>query len=339
MNEGSPKSPIRVLAFFRLNEVRWLLSDQDRARIEKRHGVRVDAVENEPDLARAMPEADAFVGWHFPRGYFAAAKRLRWIHSASAGIEANLFPEVVASDVIVTNSTGLHSVSIPEHVLGQMLVLARNFHEALRLQARAQWGRFQVISYGASIRELHGGRLAILGAGPIGRNLARMARALGMRVRVMRRDASRTLPDVEAVVPPHRLAELLAWADWVVCALPLTAETRRLIGAEALRAMRSDAYLINVGRGETVDEEALVRALRSGAIAGAALDVFAEEPLPAEHPFWSLPNLVLTPHISGYMPDYFEKAIALFEDNLDRFVHGRPLRNVVDKQLGYARAE
>lgn len=327
---------IRVLAFFRLNEVRYLLSDQDRARIEERHGVKVDAVEDEAGLARALPEADVFVGWQFPRQYFGAAERLLWIHSASAGVEATLFPEVVGSEVIVTNSTGLHSICIPEHVLGQMLILARNFHEALRLQSRAEWNRFQVIGHGASIRELHGGRLAILGAGPIGRNLARLAGALGMRVRVMRRDASRGLPEVEAVVPPEGLRELLGWADWVVCVLPLTPETRGLIGADALGAMRSDAYLINVGRGETVDEEALVRALRSGAIAGAALDVFTEEPLPAEHPFWSLPNLVLTPHISGYMPNYFEKALALFEDNLDRFLHGRPLRNVVDKRLGYA---
>ena len=332
-------APVNVVAFFKLNEVRWLLSEQDRRRIETRHGVHADAVDDEQELANVMPGADVFVGWHFPRAHFAAAKRLRWIHSASAGIEANLFPEAVASDVILTNSTGLHDVCIPEHVLGQMLVLARNFHEALRLQARHEWGRFQIISHGASIRELHGSHLAILGAGPIGRNLAHLARALGMRVRVMRRDASRSLPDVEAVVAPGAMMELLAWADWVVCALPLTAETRGLIGTEALRAMRSSTYLINVGRGETVDEEALLQALRSGAIAGAALDVFVEEPLPAAHPFWSLPNLVLTPHISGYMPNYFQKALALFEDNLDRYVHGRPLRNVVDKQLGYARNE
>jgi phosphoglycerate dehydrogenase-like enzyme len=330
--------PMNVVAFFHLKEVRWNLPDSEVERLQARFpGVRVVSVEDPVDLAVVLPDAEVFAGFHLPRAHFAAAPRLQWIHSASAGVEANLFPELVASDVVLTNSAGLHAVSIPEHVLGQMLVLARNFHEALRLQMRAEWNRFGVISFGATICELHGANLAILGAGAIGRNLAQRAAALGMHVRVMRRDASRPVPGAEAVVPPPALRELLAWADWVVCALPLTAETRGLIGAEALRAMRSSAFLINVGRGEHIEEAALIEALRSGAIAGAALDAFAQEPLPSDHPFWSLPNLVLTPHVSGYTQQYFQKMLALFEDNLDRFVHGRPLRNVVDKQLGYVR--
>jgi len=329
---------MNVVTFFHLKEVRWNLPDSELERLQARFpGVRVIAVEDPVDLAVVLPDAEIFAGFYFPRAHFAAAQRLRWIHSASAGIEANLFPELVASEVILTNSAGLHAVSIPEHVLAQMLVLARNFHEALRLQARAEWNRFGVISFGATIGELHGASLAILGAGAIGTNLAQRAAALGMHVRVMRRDPSRPVPGAEAVVPPVALHELLAWADWVVCALPLTAETRGIIDAAALKTMRSSAFLINVGRGEHVDEAALIEALRSGGIAGAALDVFNQEPLPPEHPFWSLPNLVLTPHISGYTPHYFRKMLALFEDNLDRFVHGRPLRNVVDKQLGYAR--
>ena len=329
---------MNVVAFFHLKEVRWNLPDSELERLQARFpGVRVVSVEDPVDLAVALPDAEIFAGFHFPRAHFTAARRLRWIHSASAGIEANLFPEVVASDVILTNSAGLHAVSIPEHVLGQMLVLARNFHEALRLQARGEWNRFGVISFGASICELQGANLAILGAGAIGANLTRRAAALGMRVRVMRRDASRPVTGAEMVVPQTALHELLAWADWVVCALPLTAETNGIIGPAALQAMRSSAFLVNVGRGEHVDEAALVAALRSGAIAGAALDAFNQEPLPSDHPFWALPNLVLTPHVSGYTPQYFQKMLALFEDNLDRFVHGRPLRNVVGKQLGYAR--
>jgi phosphoglycerate dehydrogenase-like enzyme len=220
-----------------------------------------------------------------------------------------------------------------------MFILARNFHEALRLQARGEWNRFGVISFGGGVVELAGSRMAILGAGPIGRNLARLASGLGVQVRIMRRDASRPVPGAEAVVPPSGLSDLFAWADWVVCALPLTADTRGLIDAAALQHMRSSAYLINVGRGETIDDDALVHALRVGAIAGAALDVFTHEPLPADHPFWSLPNLVLTPHISGYTPQYFAKMIEIFEDNLRRFVRGEPLRNVVDKKLGYARGD
>ncbi len=331
---------MKVVAFFHLKEVQWNLPDGELARLEGRFaGVRIVSVEEPAALGSALSDAEVFTGFHFPREHFAAAPRLRWIHSASAGIEATLFPDLVASDVILTNSAGLHAVSIPEHVLGQMFVLARNFHQALRLQARAEWNRFGVISYGATIGELHGANLAILGAGAIGRNLAQRAAALGMHVRVMRRDAARPVAGAETVVPPAALHELLAWADWVVCALPLTGETRGIIDAAALRSMRSSAFLINIGRGESVDEDALVQALRIRAIAGAAVDVFSQEPLPADHPFWSLPNLVLTPHVSGYTPRYFEKMLAIFEDNLDRFVHNQPLRNVVDKQLGYARQE
>jgi phosphoglycerate dehydrogenase-like enzyme len=331
---------MKVVAFFHMKEFRWAVADGDIARLEARFpGVRITSIEKPTDLPAALADAEVFAGFHLPPEHFAAAKRLRWVHSASAGIEANLFPELVASDVVLTNSAGLHAVSIPEHVLAQMLVLARNFHEALRLQARAEWNRFGVISFGPTIQELFGANLAILGAGAIGRNLAQRANALGMHVRVMRHDATRPVAGAEAVLPPTALHDLLAWADWVVCALPLTAETRGILGAAALRAMRSSAFLINIGRGEHVDDDALVEALRSGAIAGAALDAFRHEPLPADHPFWSLPNLVLTPHISGYTPGYFTKMLAIFEDNLDRFTHGRPLRNVVDKQLGYVRQE
>ncbi|HXQ20154.1 MAG TPA: D-2-hydroxyacid dehydrogenase [Candidatus Acidoferrales bacterium] len=331
---------MKVVTFFHLKEVRWALSDEDRLRLERRFpGVKVVSVDDPSELRAALADAEVFAGFHFPREHFAAALRLRWIHSASAGVEANLFSELLASEVILTNSTGLHAVSIPEHVLGQMLVLARNFHEALRLQERAEWNRFGVISFAGGVRELHGGNLAILGAGAIGRSLAPLAAALGMHVRVMRRDPTRPVPGAEAVVGAAALHALLAWADWVVCALPMTVETRGLIDAAALRALRSSAYLINIGRGESVDEAALVDALRTGAIAGAALDVFDQEPLPPEHPFWSLPNLVLTPHVSGYTPDYFQKMLAIFEDNLERFLSGRPLRNVVDKHLGYAQQE
>ena len=331
---------MKLVAFFQLKEVRWSLHESTLARWRARFpALEVVSVEAVDDLPAALADAEVFVGWQLPPEYFAAARRLRWLHSASAGIEECLFPVLVASEVVLTNSTGLHAVCIPEHVLGQMLVLARNFHEAQRVQQRVEWNRFAVISHAAGIRELSGSALAILGAGPIGANLARMAAGLGMRVRVMRRDAGRPVPGAEAVVGPERLHELLGWADFVVLAVPLTAETRGLIGEAELRAMRSDACLINIARGEVIDEEALVRCLRAGGLAGAALDVFNEEPLPATSPLWSLPNAVITPHLSGYTPAYFDKMLAIFEDNLARYLEGRPLRNVVDKRLGYSRSE
>jgi len=328
---------MKLVAFFHLKEVRWSLPDERLAEWKRRFPqLEVVSVEDAADLPAAVADADAFVGWRLPPEHFGAAQRLRWIHSASAGIEESLYPALVASDVVLTNSTGLHSICIPEHIVGQMLVLARNFHEAVRLQERGEWNRFAVIVHQGGLRELHGSNLAILGAGPIGANLARMAAALGMRVRVMRRDTSRPVEHAEAVVAPADLHALLGWADFVVLAVPLTAETRGMIGAAALRAMRSSAYLINVARGEVVDEAELVRCLQSEGIAGAALDVFDEEPLPPESPLWKLHNAVLTPHISGYTATYFDRMLALFEDNLTRFLGGEPLRNVVDKRLGYA---
>jgi phosphoglycerate dehydrogenase-like enzyme len=331
---------MKLVAFFHLKEVRWSLHEQTLAKWRERFPqLEVVSVEDANTLPQVLTDADIFVGWRIPPEYFGAAQRLRWLHSASAGIEDCLFPELVASEVILTNSTGLHSVCIPEHVLGQMFVLARNFHEAQRLQERAEWNRFQVIAYASGMRELHGSKLAILGAGPIGANLTRMAGALGMRVRVLRRDAQRAVAGAEAVCGPERLHELLGWADFVVLSVPLTDETRGMIGAAELRAMRSDAFLINIARGEVIDEPALVECLRNGGLAGAALDVFSEEPLPADHPFWSLHNVVMTPHVSGYTQTYFDRMLAIFEDNLERFLDDRPLRNVVDKQLGYARAE
>jgi len=329
---------MRVVSFFQLHELRWSLPDDVCRRIEQRFpGVEIVAVDDESKLPAALADAEVFFGWHFPREHFAAAKRLRWIQSANAGADANLFPEMMASPVILTNGSGVHVTCIPEHVIGQMLVLARNFHEAQRLQAQRQWNRFQVILFGGGVRELRGSNLAIIGAGPIGENLVPLARALGQNVRVLRRDASRPVAGAEAVLPPESLHELLGWADFVVLAMPLTTATRGMIDAAALAAMKPSAYLINVARGEVLDDAALVAALRTNRIAGAALDVFDEEPLAADHPFWELPNLVLTPHISGYTPHYFETIVTMFEDNLERFLRGAPLHNLVDKDLGYPR--
>jgi phosphoglycerate dehydrogenase-like enzyme len=327
---------MKLVAFFQLKEVRWALHENTLARWRERFPqVEVVSVEDEAALPAALADAEVFVGWRVPPEYFSAAGQLRWLHSASAGVEDCLFPALVESEVILTNSTGLHATCIPEHVLGTMLILARNFHEAQRLQQRAEWNRFAVIAFAGGIRELHGGRLAVLGAGPIGANLARIAGALGMQIRVVRRDPGRPVDGAE-VCGPAQLHEVLGWADFVVVAVPLTEETRGLIGVAELRAMRADAFLINIARGEVIDETALVECLRAGGLAGAALDVFSEEPLPADHPLWTLPNAILTPHVSGYTPAYFDRMLGIFEDNLGRYVDGRPLRNVVDKRRGYA---
>ena len=327
---------MKVVAHLALQGGRWKLPDRDREQLEKRlAGGRLVAAESSQQLAAEIGDADVFFGFHFPEPLFEQARRLRWIHSASAGIEANLFPALVASNVILTNSTGLHEICIPEHVLALMFAFARNLPVAFRLKQERRWDRIEPLRRGG-IRELSGSNLAVLGAGSIGSALAVKAAGLGMRVRVLRRRGDRPVAEAEQVVGPQHLHELLGWAHFVVLAVPLTPQTRHLIGAGELRAMRKDAFLINIARGEVVDQDALVEALRAGTIAGAGLDVATPEPLPEDHPLWQLGNVILTPHISGYTPGYLDAVLALFADNLGRYVAGQPLRNLVDKQLGYA---
>jgi phosphoglycerate dehydrogenase-like enzyme len=327
---------VKVVAHLALQGGHWKLPDRDREQLEERlPGVRIVVADSQDRLAEEIGDATVYFGFSFPEPLFGRAKRLRWIHSASAGIEANLFPALVESDVILTNSTGLHEICIPEHVLALVFAFARNLPAAFRLKQEHRWDRIEPLRRGG-IRELSGSNLAILGVGPIGRALVGKAAGLGMHVRVMRRHAGRPVAGAEHVVGPEALHELLGWAHFVVLAVPLTAETRHLIGADELRSMRSDAVLINIARGEVVDQDALVEALRAGTIAGAGLDVTTPEPLPADHPLWELPNAILTPHISGYTPGYFPSVLALFADNLGRFVKDAPLRNLVDKRLGYA---
>jgi len=326
---------MKVIAYLALQGGHWKIPDPDREALEHRFpGVQIASVESIEGLAAQVGDATAFFGFSFPEPLFAQAKRLRWIHSASAGIEANLFPALVESDVTLTNSTGLHEICIPEHVLALLFAFARNLPVAFRLKQEHRWDRIEPLRRGG-IRELSGANLAILGAGPIGLALVGKAAALGMHVRVMRRHSGKPVAGAEQVVGPDGLHELLGWAHFVVLAVPLTGETRHLIGANELRAMRSDAFLINIARGDVVDQDALVEALRAGTIAGAGLDVTTPEPLPAEHPLWELPNVILTPHISGYTRGYFPGVLAIFADNLGRFIAGLPLHNVVDKRLGY----
>jgi phosphoglycerate dehydrogenase-like enzyme len=328
---------MKVVLYLRIKEIRWTVSNEDLAALETRFpGVRFVRVTDDDELPGALADADVFVGFHFPPELFAASTRLRWIHSVAVGVEENLFPAMLESDVVLTNAAGMHAVNIPEHAIGLLCALARNLHVAWRLQAERRWDRYAMIAGGGGFLPLAGSHLAVLGAGAIGQGIVRLARGLGMQVRVMRRRPELPVEGAEAVVGPDALHPLLAWADCVVIATPLTPDTHHLIDHAALGAMRSSAHLVNVGRGEIIDDEALVEALRDGAIAGAGLDVFSEEPLPPEHPYWGLDSVILTPHVSGYMPDFFARALALFADNLERFRAGSPLRNLVDKRLGYA---
>jgi phosphoglycerate dehydrogenase-like enzyme len=244
-----------------------------------------------------------------------------------------LFPAMLASPVIITNSRGMSAGTIAEHVLAVTLALFRQLPRAWDGQASRTWTQNAIGATGN--RTIAGSRVLVVGLGSIGRAAAVRFDGLGAVVTGVRRSAATPPPGVAAVHPPAALLDLLPDADVVVVSAPHTPETRRMFGRRQLSAMRRDAILVNVSRGQLVDEAALADALAGGVIGGAALDVFEREPLPPDSPLWSSPNLLITPHTAGFRRDHWNATVALFADNLRRFERGEPLRNLVDKHAGY----
>ncbi len=262
----------------------------------------------------------------------ARAERLRWVHSPAAGVGSLMFPEMLASDIVITNSRGLHGLVIAEHVLGVTIALFRQLHVDVRAQIEHRWVRAEL----SEIRSLRGRRMGVIGLGAVGTAVADAAAAMGMKVVATRRRVDAPRPaSVETVLPPSRLPVLLASSDVVVVAAPHTGDTHGLISGREIRQMKRDAILVNVARGRLVQEADLAVELARGTIAGAALDVFDHEPLDAASPLWDLPNVLITPHTSGFREDYWEAAVDMFADNLGRYERGEPLINVVDKKAGY----
>jgi phosphoglycerate dehydrogenase-like enzyme len=268
----------------------------------------------------------------FLREHWARFERLRWVHIASDGAERVLTPEVAASDVVLTNSRHVFDQSLAEYALGLMLSLAKGFSITFAHQTEHRW----VPRDGET---LSGKLLVMVGVGPIARRIAQFAKALGMVVRGVGRSPRAGDPDFGDITDATQLNELFAVADYVVMVLPSAPGTEGLVGSEAIAALRPAARLVNVGRAVTLDQEALCAALREGRIAGAALDVVSPEPLPADSPLWNIPNLIISPHMSGDHTESLQEIAALFQQNLARWQQGEPLLNVVDKRLGYVPSE
>ncbi len=297
-------------------------------------GVRFVIGNRLEDLEEAAPEAEAaclvFGGRGLLEPVFARAPRLRWVHTGWAGLDGTLFPALVESPVVMTNSRGVFSAALAEFAMLGVLFFAKDLRRMLASQAAARWEPYEV-------EEVRERTLGILGYGDIGKAVAERARGLGLRVLAVRRDASASEGDsfVDEVMTADRRVEMVARCDYVVLSLPGTEQTRGLFGAAEIAALKPTAVVVNVGRGSTVDEPALVDALARGRIRGAALDVFAEEPLPAGHPFWSLGNVLVSPHTADRTATWRDEAMRLFLDNLGRFRRGERLTNVVDKRRGY----
>ena len=283
----------------------------------------------------AKADAEVLLNWsgslELLREVFAICPRLGWIHSRSAGLERTLFPELIASDVILTNGSGVFSESLGEFVLGAILYFAKDFRRMVRNQMASIWEPFDITM-------ISGKTVGIVGYGDIGRAVARRVRAMGMTVlgvkrRVLEKD--KTDPLAQEVHCTEDLISVLPRCDYVVVAAPLNNATRGLIGAKEIAALKTTAVIINVGRGPVIDEGALIRALAEDKIKGAALDVFDEEPLPRGHAFYQLENVLLSPHCADHTPDWLDDAMRFFITQFERFRRGEQLANIVDKKLGY----
>jgi phosphoglycerate dehydrogenase-like enzyme len=287
-------------------------------------------------LRRLLPDADAAFTPFVDRDIFRSASRLRWVQSPAVGVGSLMFPELLSSPVVITSARGIRARAIAEHVLGVTIALARQLPSAIRAQIAHRWAQEELEGAAVDVRTLQGQRMGIVGLGAIGLELVKIAAPFGFRVSAIRRRAGEPRPEgVDSVWPPDRLPDLLAQSDVVVLAAPHTPETKRLIGKRELDRIKRGALLVNIARGKLVDDDAVIEALRDGRLGGAALDVFSEEPLDPASPYWDLPNVIITPHTSGAMKDYWTPLVALFADNLRRFEKGEPLRNVVDKNAGY----
>jgi phosphoglycerate dehydrogenase-like enzyme len=286
-------------------------------------------------LPQELPDTDIFVGYSLRAEQLTAARKLKWIHSTAAGVAQLMYPELRDSGIVVTNPSGIFSVPMAEHTTGLLLALARNFPDSVRQQDLAHWSQQELWDKPQHLIELNGQVLLIVGFGSIGREVAKRARAFDMRVWGVTRSGTGDLTHAEKILAAKDLHEALPDADFVLIAAPETAETRHLIGAPQIAQMKRGARLINVGRGSLLDEAALIQALKSGALGGAALDVTRLEPLPVESPLWKMPNLMITPHTSGVSDRLWHRQTAILMDLLERWFDGRELFNLVDFARGY----
>jgi phosphoglycerate dehydrogenase-like enzyme len=298
-------------------------------------GTRIIASADPAVLREAAPEADVILNGEFKdpqlfNSTFPLATQVGWVHTLSAGVEHVLSPEMMASLVPLTNGRGVFRRPLAEWAVGAMLYFQYDYRRLVRQQEAGVWADFDIDELGDKM-------IGIVGYGEIGSAVAERAKPFGCKIIALRRKPENSAGDplIDRAYAPAQVDEMLAQCDFVVAAAPSTAETRGLIGAEQIASLKSSAVVINIGRGPVIDEAALIAALESKKIRGAALDVFTVEPLPAGHPFYKLENVLLSPHCADHTAGWRDRAVKCFLDNFDRFAKGEPLQNVVDKHAGY----
>jgi len=303
---------------------------KDFPQLEVVHLSSYDGVENH------LQDAEIVIAWSLRPEQFKAARKLRWIHSPAAAVHQLIFPELVNSDVILTNSSQVHGPVVAEHVIALLFALAKRLPDAVRFQQKRTWGQEPMWRGRPRPRELAGATVGLVGIGSIGREVAKRASALGMRVIASREHPEKGSPEnVDQIFPTSQIDALLCQSDYVILAAPLTSTTRSLMNAARFEKMKADACLINVSRGPLLDQAALAKALREKKIGGAALDVFDQEPLPSDSPLWDLENLLITPHTAAMTEKLWERHYKLISENLRRYLAHHPLQAMGDKQKGY----
>ena len=307
--------------------------------LQEAASTEVICVTDQEDLYTHLLEAEILCSFAVPENWRQLAPNLRWLQYPGAGVDGLRASGLLdlQSGVIVTTATGIHATTISEYVFGSMLMFNWNWPQMVRLQDGHVWAK-SAGWYSLGGRELARQTLGIVGMGSIGRRIAQLGRAFGMRVVGSRRsfaEGSAADPDLDQSYPPDRLHEMLRTCDYTVLAVPLTPETEHMIGEAELRAMKPTTYLVNIARGHVIDEVALIKALREGWIAGAGLDVAETEPLPSHSPLYGMPNVILTPHIAGVSVHYEQRLAQLFADNLQRYRAGQPLLNRFEPARGY----
>lgn len=337
MSQLSDRTPTKLLIATQHRLDLWVAPEWFAEKLQEEFPqIKVARLTSYDDIEKELADAEILFSQSLNAEQFRVASKLRWIHSPAAAVHQFMFPELINSDVVLTNAREVHGPGVAEHVMALILAVAKRIPESVRFQERHIWGQEILWNGGACPLDIAGATLGLVGFGSIGSNVARHAHAMGMRVIVVREHPGKDRPEfVDQELPSSRLAEMLAQADYVVMSPPLTPATRGMIGREQLAQMKPTAYLVNVGRGPLVDEAALIKALRESQIAGAALDVFDKEPLPADSPLWELDNVLITPHTAGMDQRLWERHYALFSENLRRYFKGEPLLGLVDKRQGY----
>ncbi|HJU42560.1 MAG TPA: D-2-hydroxyacid dehydrogenase [Vicinamibacterales bacterium] len=285
--------------------------------------------------AEGLTECDAAYTWILNSAELATAPKLKWVHTSAVAVETLCLPELFARGIAVSNTRGVQAIPIAEHVLTVALALAKQIPFVLDNQRQARWAQNEFMGERLPWL-LHGRTLGLVGVGTIGSEIAKRAEAFGMRVIALRRrPAYGVIGHVERVYGKDQLDEFLGQCHVVVVAAPLTPETHGLLGAAQFAQLPRGAVVINVGRAKIIDTGALIESLHAGHLGGASLDVFPQEPLPADHPLWKTPNVILTPHTSGFRQGHWDEVVELYAENIQRWLKGEPLKYRIEPELGY----